>query len=217
MAVTIDYYFSVLSDWAYFGGERLESLARRHGAVINHMPMSLSSIYAGTGGIPLQQRSSQRQAYRVIELERWRDTLGIPITLHPRHYPTDDRLASCAIIAVKRSGGDAGRFANQILRAIWVEERDIAEPETIRRIADGIGLDGAAILDAAGEEDMAREFSENTEVAQERGVFGSPFYFVGNEIFWGQDRLAFVEDAVARASSATTHPTAGRVPGAPYL
>ena len=97
---TIDYYFSVLSDWAYFGGERLEALARKYGAPINHMPMRLAEVYAGTGGIILQERSRQRQAYRVVELERWRDELGIPITIHPRYYPTDDQLASCAIIAV---------------------------------------------------------------------------------------------------------------------
>jgi 2-hydroxychromene-2-carboxylate isomerase len=81
---TIDYYFSVLSDWAYFGGERLEALARKYGAPINHMPMRLSQVYAGTGGIILQERSKQRQAYRVVELERWRDQLGIPITIQPR-------------------------------------------------------------------------------------------------------------------------------------
>ena len=93
------------------------------------MPVRLSAVYAGTGGILLQQRSSQRQAYRVIELERWRDALGIPITIHPRHYPTDDHLASCSIIAVKRTGGDTGGFANQVLRAIWAEDGTLLIPK----------------------------------------------------------------------------------------
>src|SRR5258708_4864165 len=114
----IDYYFSVLSDWAYLGGERLERLARRYGVEINHMPMRLAAIYAGTGGILLQQRSQQRQDYRVVELKRWRDLLGMPLQLFPKHYPCEDQLASCMIITAKNAGLNAGLLANAILRAI---------------------------------------------------------------------------------------------------
>lgn len=195
----IDYYFSVLSDWAYFGGERLEQLARRQEATINHMPVKLSDIYAGTGGILLQKRSKQRQDYRVEELCRWRDALGIPITLFPKHYPTDDDLASHLIIAAKKMGCDAGLLANAILRAIWVEDRDIADRETLRKIVDGLGLDSAALLQVADEAATHDEFAQYTTEAQARGVFGSPFYIFRNEIFWGQDRLDFLEKAVAAA------------------
>ena len=142
----VDYYFSVLSDWAYFGGERFERLARRYGAKINHMPIRLAAVYAGTGGIILQKRSQQRQDYRVIELCRWRDLLGIPINISPKHYPTNDELASCVIIAAKQMDLDAGLLANAILRAIWAEERDIADAETLTRIANGLGFDGAALI-----------------------------------------------------------------------
>jgi 2-hydroxychromene-2-carboxylate isomerase len=196
----IDYYFSVLSDWAYLGGERFENLARRYGAKINHMPVRLSAIYAGTGGIILQERSQQRQDYRVVELERWRDALGIPIVVHPRYYPTDDRLSSCAIIAVKKAGGCVGRFANEILKAIWADERDISNPDVLKRIADGIGLDGSAVLEVARNEEITRELEQYTTEAQRRGVFGSPFYIFENELFWGQDRLEFLEERLAKVS-----------------
>jgi 2-hydroxychromene-2-carboxylate isomerase len=196
----IDYYFSVLSDWAYMGSERFENMARRYGVKVNHMPMQLSTIYAGTGGILLQRRSRQRQDYRVVELERFRDALGIPIVLHPKFYPTDDRLSSCAIIAVKQKGGDAGRFANEVLKAIWAEERDISDADVLRRIADGIGLDGASVLEMARTEETMREFDTYTKEAQERGVFGSPFYIYEDELFWGQDRLEFLERRLAKAS-----------------
>ena len=198
--MVIDYYFSVLSDWAYFGGERLERLARRYGVRINHMPVRLAAVYAGTGGIILQKRSKQRQDYRVVELIRWRDYLGIPIELFPKYYPTDDQLSSCMIIAAKLARADCGLLANAILRAIWVENRDIADPDTLRKLADGLGMNADELLASARAGPTIAELDRYTQEAQDRGVFGSPFYLFGEEIFWGQDRLQFLEDALARAT-----------------
>ena len=197
----IDYWFSVLSDWAYMGGERLESLARRHGARINHMPVRLAEIYAGTGGVILQKRSSQRQAYRVVELERWRDKLGMPITLHPKFYPTDDTLAACTIIAAVELGMDAGRLTNLIHRAIWVEEKDVSDEETLMRIAAAVTTEPDNLLSLARSSRSLDVLERNTREAQNRGVFGSPFYIFGEEIYWGQDRLDFLDEALARAVS----------------
>jgi 2-hydroxychromene-2-carboxylate isomerase len=204
--MVIDYYFSVLSDWAYFGGERLERLARRYGVRINHMPMRLAAVYAGTGGIILQKRSKQRQDYRVVELVRWRDYLGIPIELFPKHYPTDDQLSSCMIIAAKLAGADSGQLANAVLRAIWAENRDIADPDTLRKLADGLGMDGEQLLASARAGSTIQELDRYTQEAQDRGVFGSPFYFFGEEAYWGQDRLPFLEDACARSTPQATLP-----------
>jgi 2-hydroxychromene-2-carboxylate isomerase len=204
--LVVDYYFSVLSDWAYFGGERLERLARKYRVRINHMPMRLAMIYAGTGGIILQKRSKQRQDYRVVELIRWRDYLGIPIELFPKHYPTDDQLSSCLIIAAKLSGADAGLLANAILRAIWAENRDIADAKTLLKIANGLGMDAEALLSRARDASTIQELDRHTQEAQNRGVFGSPFYLFGEDIYWGQDRLQFLEEALARATSHGTLP-----------
>ncbi|AOB25810.1 MULTISPECIES: 2-hydroxychromene-2-carboxylate isomerase [Bordetella] len=198
----IDYYFSVVSDWAYFGGERLERLARRHGATIRHKPMQLSAVYEQTGGILLQQRSTQRQAYRVTELERWRDHLGIPITLHPRHYPVDDIPASCAILAAQELGMATGDYANAVLRAIWAQERDISNPQTLHDIARGLGLDADAILQRARAPHIRERLAGNTREAIGHGVFGSPFYLCNGHLFWGQDRLPFLEDVLAGRTGA---------------
>lgn len=200
-AMTVDYYFSVLSDWAYMGGERLEALARRHGAQINHMPVRLAQIYAGTGGIILQKRSLQRQNYRVIELERWRDKLGIPITLHPKFYPTDDTLAACSIIAARELGLDAGKLTNLIHRALWAEEQDVSDETTLRRIAGAVTADVDRLFRVASAPATVEVLDRNTREAQTRGVFGSPFYIFGNEVYWGQDRLDFLGEALARAAS----------------
>ena len=199
--LVIDYYFSVLSDWAYMGGERLECLARRQGARINHMPVKLAEIYAGTGGIILQKRSVQRQNYRVVELERWRDKLGIPITLHPKFYPIDDTLAACSIIAAAELGLDAGKLANLIHRAIWAEEQDVSDQTTLHGIAGAVAADPERLLRTARSPDVLSRLDRNTKEAQERGVFGSPFYIFGKEVYWGQDRLDFLEEEIARVAA----------------
>lgn len=196
----IDYYFSVLSDWAYMGGERLENLARRYNVRIKYMPMKLAELYANTGGIVLQKRSKQRQDYRVVELKRWRDRLGIPITLHPKFYPTDDTLAACAIIAAVQAGLDAGRLTNLIHRAIWVEEQDVSDEATLRRIVGVLTSDPAKLLDAARAPSVQEELDRNTREAARRGVFGSPFYFLGEDYYWGQDRLDFLEEGLWRVT-----------------
>ncbi len=204
--MVIDYYFSVLSDWAYMGGDRLECLARRYGVRIDHKPMRLAAVYAGTGGILLQKRSKQRQDYRLVELTRWSEYLGIPVKLFPKYYPTQDELASCLIIAAKHMGCDTGLLANAILRAIWAEDRDISDAATLVKIADGHGLDGANLIEAARSKEMVDEFDHYTQQAQLRGVFGSPFYFFEKEIYWGQDRLQFLEDTIAKAAAAVALP-----------
>jgi 2-hydroxychromene-2-carboxylate isomerase len=196
----IDYFFSVLSDWAYMGGVRLERLGRSYGIRINHKPMRLAAIYAGTGGILLQKRSQQRQDYRLVELKRWSEYLGIPVKLFPKYYPTNDELASCAIIASKYLGHDTGLLANAFLRAIWALEQDISDDRTLIKIVDGLGFDGARLIDAARGQDAIAQLDRNTQEAQDRGVFGSPFYFFEREMYWGQDRLQFLEDALAKAT-----------------
>lgn len=199
--VVIDYYFSVLSDWAYMGGERFECLARKYNARVNHFPMKLAQLYANTGGIVLQKRSQQRQDYRVIELERWRDRLGMPITLHPAHYPTDDTLAACSIIVAPQFGIDAGRLANIIHRAIWAEEQNVADAATMLRLIGAVTSHPEAVLEAARSSAAAEILERNTCEAADRGVFGSPFYILEGQIYWGQDRLDFLEDQLAKATS----------------
>lgn len=195
--VVIDYFFSILSDWAYMGGERFEALTRRYPIVVNYKPMKLAQLYAATGGIILQKRSKQRQDYRLTELIRWRDKLGMPITLNPRHYPTDDTLASCLVIAAAKAGLDAGRLTNLLHRAIWVEEQDVSDLLTLKRVVSALHIDPEGLFNSARSPLILEELEQNTQEAARRGVFGSPFYCIGEEIFWGQDRLDFVEELVA--------------------
>jgi 2-hydroxychromene-2-carboxylate isomerase len=124
----------------------------------------------------------------------------MPITLHPRYYPTNDTLAACIIIAASKTKADAGRLTNLIHRAIWVEEQDISDESTLERIVSALHLDAKNLIKAAREREIEQELDRNTQEAAERGVFGSPFYFFGSEALWGQDRLDFLEAALERHS-----------------
>ncbi len=194
VAREIDYFLSLNSPWTHFGAARFAALAARHQALVRIFPVDFGTIFAETGGLPLPKRSPQRQAYRLQELARWRDHLGVPIHLKPRHFPANETLAAQAVIALRESGeGEkAMALAHRVLKALWEEERDTADPATLAALADEIGADGAALLPLAAEPRWAARRAQDTAAAIARGVFGAPSYVIGEEIFWGQDRLDFL-------------------------
>lgn len=189
----IDYYFWVNSDWAYLGADRLEEIAARHGAVVEYMPIDLPFVYSQTGGVLLSQRSPERQAYRLAELERWCSRLSTPINFTPRYMCPDGDLASCMVIAAKRRGLNVAPLARAIGHAEWVDERDISSPETLISAARDLGLDGRSLLNETRAKEICSEYSNYTRQAIEAGVFGSPSYVYRGELFWGQDRLDFLD------------------------
>jgi 2-hydroxychromene-2-carboxylate isomerase len=206
---TIDYYVWLLSDWAYLGGVRFVQLAARHGLKINHIPMRMQDVYAGSGGIVLANRSWQRQAYRITELKRWRSRLGIPVNIEPKFYPADVDLASCVVIAAQQRGLPVADFVNAVMRAVWAEDRNVADPGVLVAIAERCGLEGRALLEVADAQAVRDAYRGNTERALAAGVFGSPFYAFAGELFWGQDRLDMLEEAIVRSAAGNL----GRGPG----
>jgi 2-hydroxychromene-2-carboxylate isomerase len=206
---TVDYFVWLASDWAYLGGVRFVQMAARHGLTINHIPMRMQDVYAGSGGILLADRSRQRQAYRITELKRWRARLAIPVNIEPKFFPADVDLASCAVIAAQRRGLPVADFVNAVMRAIWAEDKDVSDPAVLVTLADACRLDGAALLKAADNEGVREEYRGNTARALDAGVFGSPFYLFAGELFWGQDRLDMLEEAIVRSAAGDL----GRGPG----
>ncbi|MCH7931536.1 MAG: 2-hydroxychromene-2-carboxylate isomerase [Proteobacteria bacterium] len=196
MTKTVDYHYSLMSPWSYLGGPRLDRIAAAAGATVNFKPINLGKVFPATGGLPLAKRAPERQAYRMAELGRWRDHLGMLLNLEPRHFPAPEALAACMVIAARRAGADAGRLTNAIMRAVWAEERNIAEAETLRAIAGENGIDGDALLAEAETEVVADEYAADTDEAIARGVFGAPTYIYEGELYWGQDRLDFLERAL---------------------
>lgn len=200
MAKVCQYFFAPQSPWTYLGHERFVALAKKHGAQIELKPCDLGKVFSVSGGVPLAKRAPQRQAYRLVELKRWSEHLQMPMNLQPAFFPVAGDAAAMLIIAARLAHGtDAAlELAGAVMRAVWAEERNIADAATLAAIARECGLDGQALVKTAETSGVQEEYNRHTEEAIAANVFGSPWYVVDGEGYWGQDRLDFVERALQK-------------------
>ncbi|MGX9962852.1 DsbA family protein [Roseomonas sp. F4] len=195
----IDYYLSLGSPWAYLGAERISALAAAHGATLRPYACDYrETIFPASGGLPLPKRSPQRQAYRMQELRRWRDHLGVPLLLTPTPY--DETFAAACVIALRETQGDAPAvaLAHRLLRALWADGLNPGDRETLARLIGETGVQAEPLMTLAEEPRWAAMRQADSEAALARGIFGAPSYAIGEELFWGQDRLDFVERHLSR-------------------
>jgi 2-hydroxychromene-2-carboxylate isomerase len=192
----IDYYFTLLSPWAYLGHRALLDIAAAQGATVHYKPVMLARVFENSGAAPLAQRPKARQDYRFLELQRWRAKRGLPLNLEPKHFPTNPSLADRTVIALVAEGRDPGDYAEAVFRACWTEERDIAQRETLAEKLTQAGHNAERVLAAAEAEPTARVYEANTAQAVSVNAIGSPTYVVRGEVFWGQDRLDLLADAL---------------------
>jgi len=199
MTPLVDYYLTPISPYTYLGHERFVAIARRHGATVAVKPINLGQVFPVSGGLPLTKRAPQRQAYRLVELKRWSSYLHVPLNLQPAHFPVSAERASRWLLAVLEHSADAAlEFTGALGRAVWAEDRDIADRETLAAIATAQGRDAAALDARANAPDIAMRYAVLTQEAIDRGVFGAPTYVCGGELYWGQDRLDFLDRALAK-------------------
>jgi 2-hydroxychromene-2-carboxylate isomerase len=194
-STTIDYYFAPQSPWTYLGHLRLWDIARASKATVRVLPVDLGGkVFPVSGGQPLAARAPQRQAYRLVELRRFSEHLHAPINIKPSYFPVSGDDAARLIIAVDmKDGTDAAmHIADAVLRAVWVDERNIADEATLAKLLAERELDPKRLADSHSQAVQER-YEANTHAAIEAGVFGAPSYVIAGEIFWGQDRLDFVE------------------------
>lgn len=188
----IDYFMFPISPFTYLAGSGLEDIATKHGATITYKPFGLMKVFEQTGGTAPGDRHPSRQAYRLQELERIAKMSDMPINLKPAFFPTNPVPAMSAIIAAQEAGGGSlGGLCFDILKACWVEEKNIAEDDVVKAALAANGFD-AGLADSgllSGSETIER----NTNEAIERGVFGAPTYIVNDQVFWGQDRLKYLD------------------------
>ena len=195
MRMTIDYYFTPQSPWAYLGHARFAQLAQAAGVAVRVLPIDLGGkVFPISGGLPLGQRAPQRQAYRLAELRRHSDFLGLPLQVKPKFFPVSGDDASRLIIAVDlHDGSDAAmKISAAVFSACWAQERHIANEKVLAELLDESGLD-ASRLEQSYSQAVQERYEANTEQAIRAGVFGAPSYLIDGEMFWGQDRLDFVE------------------------
>ena len=193
----IDLFFSTISPYAYLAGTRAEEVAKKHGASITYKPVDIMALMARTGGTAPKDRHVSRMEYRAQDLVRQAKMLGMPFNLKPAHWPTNAAPSSYAFIAAQNAGGgDLGALSHALLRACWVEEKDIAEDSVIRSALEEAGFDPG--LADSGLLQGAETYAANLEEAVERGVFGAPFYITDqDQRFWGQDRLDALDATLA--------------------
>lgn len=199
MGKTITYYFTPQSPFAYLGHARLMQIATAHDAQIDIKPFDLGKVFSVSGGLPLAKRAPQRQAYRLQELARWAAHLNVPLNVQPKVFPVPPEQAARLIIAARTSLGAAPALAlaGAVMRALWAEDKNIADDATLAQIADLCGLDGRMLLKSAETAGVQEQFDSNTDEAIAANVFGAPWYIVDGEGYWGQDRLDFVERAIS--------------------
>ena len=183
---SVDYYMTPGSPWTYLGHARFGEIAKKAGATVNVKPVDYGAIFPQSGGLPLAKRAPQRQAYRFQELKRWRAHLGVELILQPKYFPVDAAPAAQLVAAAPE--GKRMALAGDLLAALWRDDENIADPELLKQIGARHGV-------TAGDK---AKFEAYTQEALGRGVFGAPTYIYKDEMFWGQDRLEFLERALLK-------------------
>ncbi|MDP2619152.1 MAG: 2-hydroxychromene-2-carboxylate isomerase [Hyphomicrobiales bacterium] len=208
MAVEVSYFFSMISPFAYIGHDPFMALAAKYDLAVHYRPMMLGEVFAETGGLPLGKRHPLRQAYRLIELQRWREKRGLKFKLKPDHWPFDCGLADRVVIAICEAGQNPGPFMALGFHAIWVEDRNLADDSVVADVLEAAQMKSGPLIKAAKEDRTGELYRQYTDEAIERGCFGSPCYVLNDEPFWGQDRVDLLEDAIRSGRQPYTVPAA---------
>lgn len=196
MSRTIDYYFSMPSPWAYIGHAVFRDLVAAHHLTVVHKPVLLGELFSETGGLPLPKRHPARQRYRMLELQRWRDKRGLSFKLQPKHWPFPGPLADGVVIAAIEAGLDPDPFLRIAFPACWERELDLADASVLAQLANDAGLPGDKLIARATASEIADIYEQNRQDAIAAGVFGAPAYVLDGEVFWGQDRIELLADAL---------------------
>jgi len=192
----VDYYFSLQSPWAYIGHGPFREVAKAHGLKVNYKPVLLVDLFSETGGLPLAKRHPVRQRYRMVELQRWRDKRGLNFHVQPANWPFNPRLADGVVIAAVEAGRDPDPFLQRAYAAVWEDQLNLGDPATLVRIADESGLPGKQLVERSGSDEISAVYEQNRQDGLAADVFGSPAYVLDGEVFWGQDRIELLADAL---------------------
>ena len=192
--IKVDYFMSHGSPWTFLGHNRLNKIVKKFNVQLNMYPVNYGEIFPISGGLPVSKRPLQRQKIRLQELRRWAEFLNIDLIPEPKFFPSKSLLPSLLIIAAKimKTNKDF-ELASNIMNALWVEELHIDDENTLKNIMDKLELDSEVLLSFAKSQECENIFKEYTKIAIEKNVFGAPTYIIEDQVYWGQDRLDFIE------------------------
>ena len=196
----IEYFYAIPSPFAYLGSLKLQSITKKYNAEIIEKPCDLiGGIFAKTGGIPVPQRSPQRQKYRLDEIKRWSKFLNIQMNIKPKFFPPKDPHLPAKFTIAANLLGTKVVFGHELLKQLWSEEKDISDEKNIETASNNFKINFKELSVLAKSEQVSKIYADNTNEAIEKNVFGAPTYIFNNELFWGQDRLEFLERALKNA------------------
>lgn len=194
---TIDFYFSFISLYTYIGYEAFQAIVKRQDLAVNYKPINLHAIFLASGGLPVSKRPRQRQAYRLVEMERWALARHIPLVLKPKHHPSNPELGHRMLLAAIANKQDIKDFVGNALKVLWVDDLNIEDHEVMIAVADKSGLNGRLLYEQSNDVNIKNQIDSLTQEGVERQIFGTPFFFYKNKPFWGQDRLEMLEELIA--------------------
>ena len=194
MKKQVFYFHSLSSPWAYMGWPKFRALIEKHDLDVVVRP---TRIVPPNGGIPLRSRPAARQAYHEVELDRWRRRLDMPLVLRPKHYPTNNEFCARMVIAADKLGLDALALSHALLHALWSEEKDVMQADVRVEVAIALGMDGSRLLAMQDTPEIMAAWKASEQEAQARGVFGTPTWIYRDVLYWGQDRLDFLDEALS--------------------
>ncbi len=196
MSRTIEYYFTLVSPWAYIGHDLFCSIARQHDATIVYKPVNLGEVFPNSGGLPLAKRHPARQSYRLVELQRWREKRGLNFAIQPKGWPFDPTLPDCVAVAIVARGEDPRAFLSAAFRTVFEGELNLSDETVLATVLAETGHRADVLIADARSAPIREAYAENNKTALATGVFGSPSYVLDGEVFWGQDRLELLQDAL---------------------
>lgn len=193
MPKSVELFFDVGSPYSYLAATQIERIAERSGATVAWKPMVLGAVFKATEN-DMPARCPAKARYMLADLARFAALYGVPFKMSSR-FPVNGLRAGRLVVAAG-APESVGALVLALFRAVWVDDRDPSDPAVLADVANGVGLDGAALVGAIDDAAVKDALRANTDDAIARGVFGAPSFFVGDQLFWGNDRLDFVERAL---------------------
>jgi len=192
--IQVEYFMSHGSPWTFLGHKRLGEIIKKYKVKLNMLPVNYGEIFPISGGLPVSKRPIQRQKIRLQELKRWSKFLDINLIPQPTSFPSKSMLPSLLIIAsqIMKTNKDF-ELAHNIMNALWVEDLDIDDENVLLSILNKMDFSSEEILSLAKSEECSNTMQIFTKIAIEKNVFGAPTFIIDDQVYWGQDRLNFVD------------------------